>query len=99
MGDVEVKRKTGALNAFADPIRERAYAAEPERIEAIIDAGNARMRPGRRRWRGCTRPGLEFAEAAATWRYGFRTANHKFKMVGNGDPPPDQPLVFRSGAC
>ena len=44
---MEVKRKLAcALNAFLVPIRERraTYAAEPERIEAIIDAGNVRMR-------------------------------------------------------
>ncbi|MCY4376898.1 MAG: tryptophan--tRNA ligase [Spirochaetaceae bacterium] len=70
VGDVEVKRKLArALNAFLDPIRERraAYAADPERIEEIIDAGNARMRREARETMEQVHHamGLKFAEAAA----------------------------------
>ncbi len=47
VGDVEVKRKlAAALNAFLDPIRERRahYEANPQIVDEIIAAGNARTR-------------------------------------------------------
>lgn len=48
VGDVEVKKKlTVALNNFLDPIRERRaeYLAHPERLDEILAAGAARVRP------------------------------------------------------
>ncbi len=48
VGDVEVKKKlSAALNAFLDPIRERRayYAARPKRLDEILAAGAAKVRP------------------------------------------------------
>ncbi|MDE3089751.1 MAG: tryptophan--tRNA ligase [Chloroflexota bacterium] len=48
VGDVEVKKKlVVALNHFLEPIRARRayYAARPERIEEILAAGTAQVRP------------------------------------------------------
>jgi tryptophanyl-tRNA synthetase len=47
VGDVEVKQKlTLAINTFLDPIRERRtrYEQDPERVEAYLQQGTARMR-------------------------------------------------------
>ena len=69
VGDVEVKRKLAqALNRFLEPIRERraAYAADPQAVEEIIDAGNARMRREAQETMERVRAamGLPFAQAA-----------------------------------
>ena len=48
VGDIEVKRKLArALNAFLDPIRARraAYAARPQLLDDILEAGAGRARP------------------------------------------------------
>jgi tryptophanyl-tRNA synthetase len=48
VGDVEVKTKLArALNAFLTPVRERRayYAARPERVDEILAAGAAKVRP------------------------------------------------------
>ncbi len=48
VGDVEVKKKLAkALNAFLDPIRERRafYGAHPERVDQVLAAGIAKVRP------------------------------------------------------
>ncbi len=48
VGDVEVKKKLAkALNNFLDPIRERrlAYLQQPGKIDEIVAAGAAKVRP------------------------------------------------------
>jgi tryptophanyl-tRNA synthetase len=48
VGDVEVKKRlNAALQAFLEPIRARReyYAARPERVDEILAAGAATVRP------------------------------------------------------